>query len=103
MNDNSFIAYVGDPDFHDGTVLVVCPTNDKVHVRIQGASGKIFVAEFERGRIVEANKPEGMLLYALAEFGCEPPFRNFVFANWDEEDDSTLEIVAESLRVYPEE
>jgi hypothetical protein len=30
----------------------------------------------------------------------QPPFRHFVFANWDEQDEAVLEIDAERLRVY---
>ncbi len=102
MSDNSFIGYVGDPDFHDGMVLNVHSTNDIVQVRIRGASGKEFVAEFGAGRVAQSKKPVGMLLYALVEFGWEPPLRKFVFANWDEDDDATLEILAESLRIDAE-
>jgi hypothetical protein len=103
MSDRFFLGYVGDPDFHDGRVVSIGASNDGVRVRIRGASGQMFVAEFGAGRIVRSNKPEGMLLYALSEFRNEPPFRKFVFANWDEDDAAALEIEAETFKVVAEE
>jgi hypothetical protein len=43
-----------------------------------------------------------MLLDALSEMNCQPPLRRFVFANWNEEDDSVLEVDAETIDVRPE-
>jgi len=100
MGNTSFIGYVGEPDFHDGSVLTVEQTEDSVRVRVRGASGKTFVAEFTGVRDVRSSRPEGMLLYALSELRGQPPFRRFVFANSDEQDEAALEIDAERLRVY---
>jgi hypothetical protein len=100
MGDTSFIGYVGEPDFHDGSVLTVERTNDSVRVRVRGASGKIFVAEFTGIRDVRSSRPEGMLLYALSEMCGQPPFRRFVFANSDDKDEAALEIDAEKFRVF---
>jgi len=36
-----------------------------------------------------------MILYSISEMEEQPPFRKFVFVNYDEEDDSSLEIVAQ--------
>ena len=42
---------------------------------------------------MRAIRPENMLLYALAEFRDAGGRIRFVFSNWDEDDDATLEIV----------
>jgi hypothetical protein len=38
-----------------------------------------------------------MMVYALTEMPATPPLRRFVFVNWDEEDDASLEVVARDL------
>ena len=100
MGDTSFIGYVGEPDFHDGSVVAVERRDDSVRVRVRGASGKIFVAEFSGVHAVRSSMPEGMLLYALSEMQGQPPHRRFVFANSEEQDTAALEIDAERFRVY---
>jgi hypothetical protein len=100
MGDTSFIGYVGEPDFHDGSVVAVERRDDSVRVRVRGASGKVFVAEFSGVHAVRSSKPEGMLLYALSEMQGQPPYRRFVFANSEEQDAAALEIDAERFRVY---
>lgn len=35
-----------------------------------------------------------MVLYSISAMEKQPPFRKFVFVNWDEEDDASLEIIA---------
>ena len=40
-----------------------------------------------------------MMIYALSEMRTPPSTRRFVFANWDEDDKSFLEIEAESFSV----
>lgn len=99
MEDSPFIGYVGDPDFHDGSVLTVKQVGDSLQVRVRGASGKFYVVEFGGVSAVRSNKPEGMVLYALSELRMQPPQRRFVFANWDEQDEASLEIDAESFTV----
>jgi hypothetical protein len=80
-------------------VLAVERINDTLCVRIRGASGKAFVVELSGVRIVNANKPEGMMLYASVEMSSQPPLRRFAFANWDHDDDAFLQIDAESFVV----
>jgi hypothetical protein len=100
MENSLFIGYVGEPDFHDGLILTVERIEDLVRVRIRCASGKVFVAEFSGVQTVKSNKPEGMTLYGLTEMRTQSPQRRFVFANWDEKDEASLEIDAEKFRVY---
>src|ERR1700722_14078111 len=99
MSDASFIAYVGDPDFHDGSIVAVEHEERVSRVRVCGASGKAFLVVFTGVYAVRANAPEGMVLYALSELRGEPPMRRFVFANWDSDGKGFLEIVAETVTV----
>jgi len=102
MRDPSFVGYVKDADYHDATILSVERMADVVLVRVCGYDEKIFISEFSGVRAVRATRPDGMLLYALSEMRGQPPLRRFVFVNWHEDDDASLEIDAERLRVYDE-
>jgi len=102
MADSTFIGYVGDAAFHDGSVLTVEQHDDTTRVRVRGCSGKVFVVTFGGVRAVRAKRPEGMMLYALSEIRGEPPLRRFVFANWDDDDDASLEVDAENFAVREE-
>jgi hypothetical protein len=102
MTDASFVGYVGDADFHDGTVLAVEQQYGMARVRVRGASGKVLVVEFRGVRAVRANQPEGMMLYALSELRGELPLRRFAFANWDDDSPACLEVDAESIAVREE-
>jgi hypothetical protein len=102
MSERRFVRYVGNADFHDGRILEVGHDTDSIRVRVRGASGKIYIAEFPAGSVLRSNRPEGMLLYSLSEMRTDPPLRRFHFANWDEEDDAALEIEAETLNVLEE-
>jgi hypothetical protein len=98
----SFVGYVGDADFHDGSVLTVEHQGGTAHVRVRGASGQVFTVEFGGVRSVRANHPENMVLYALTELSGDPPLRRFAFANWDEESEAYLEVDAETIVVCRE-
>ncbi len=102
MRDPSFVGYVRAADFHDATVLDVETIGDVVRVRVRGYDEKIFISAFSRVRAIRATHPEGMLLYALSEMRREPPLRDFVFTNWHDDDEASLEIDAEGMRVYNE-
>jgi hypothetical protein len=94
MNNQDFIAYVGDPDIHDGHVRSLASGPQKTSGIVEGGSGRWFVLEFDEVAWVKSQCPEGMMLYALAEMQGEGTIRRFVFANWDDEDDAFLEIGA---------
>jgi hypothetical protein len=102
MTNPSFIGYIGEADFHDGTILDVRQTTNSVHVHIRGGGGKIFVVEFKGVHSVQQNNPVGMMLYALSEVRGEYPLRKFMFANWEDDGDAKLEIEALEVAVYPE-
>jgi hypothetical protein len=102
MPDSSFVGYVGEADFHDGVILAVEHRDGTACVRLRGASGKVFVVDFGGVRSVRANKPEGMVLYALSELTGEPPVRRFSFANWDDDSWAYLQVDAETIAVREE-
>ncbi len=77
------LSYVTNPDFHDGRIIAVSRTEDKVQVTIKGSNGKHYVVGFDGVTSVESESPEGMMLYALSEVdaGAES-LRRFEFVNW---------------------
>ena len=46
MEDTSFIGYVGESDFPDGSITAVERRDDCVYVHVRGANGKAYVLEF---------------------------------------------------------
>jgi hypothetical protein len=46
MPDSSFVGYVGDADFHDGSIVSVEKHDGTASVRLRGATGKLFVVDF---------------------------------------------------------
>jgi len=90
MAGSPFVGYVGDADFHDGSVLAVEHQGSEFRVRVRGASGRVFVVDFGGVHSVRANCPEGMMLYALSELTVEPPLRRFAFINWNEDGEAYL-------------
>ena len=102
MQRSSFVGYIGDADFHDGSILTVDRRGDAVRVRVRGASGKTFIVDFGGVSAMRANQPEGMLLYALSEMTGKPPLRRFVFANWDDDSKARLEVDAASFSISTE-
>lgn len=102
MLDSLFIGYVGEADFHDGSVLTVERQDETARIRVRGASGKVFVVDFSGVQDMRAKRPEGMLLYAVSAFAGRPPLRRFVFANWDDDNEAYLEVDAESFAVRAE-
>ena len=100
---SKFLAYVGDPDFHDGAIRKVSRNRDQLTVEIDGYSGARFSVRFNGVQSVVSNCPENMAVYALAEMEAPSPLRRFIFANSyepdDEGGDSLLEITAQAFSV----
>jgi hypothetical protein len=67
MSADEFIGYVGDPDFHDGSLLRVVVEGDLVRIVLQGASGQEYDVRFRRGGVVRSSRPEGMIIYAIGK------------------------------------
>ena len=99
MTDPEFVAYVGHADFHDGHIRAVCHAGDQVDVVVEGYSGRKYKVHFSGVRRFMANQPEGMMIYALNEMRATPPFRCFLFTNWDEDDPASLEIEAREFTI----
>ncbi len=98
----SQIVYVGPPELHDGHVVGVEREGDRATVRVRGSDGQPLALEFT-GVTKLSGRPEGMLLFGLAEFRTGSPSRQFFFANWEEWDDAGLEVTARDFRVLPQE
>ena len=96
---SEFIGYIGSPEIHDGSVLGVEHDGDWTRVVIRSEKGYQFALEFLGVESVESNQPEGMIVYALCEMKADAPLRSFVFTNWDEDDDASLEILAREIRI----
>lgn len=94
MSNNSFVQYWTSDDVHDGRIRLVVVEGDRVRVSVETYEGRLVVFEFAGVQEVKQNRPEGMLLYSLAELNETAPLRRFVFANWDDEDEAYLEIIA---------
>jgi hypothetical protein len=97
--NSEFIKYVGDTDIHDGKVATASHENGDFVVHVTATTGRTIRIRFIDCHGVVANRAVGMILYALAEMKTEPPWRRFVFANWDDDDDAALEIVAKDIRI----
>lgn len=111
MAQSEFLRYVGDADLHDGTILdvtVPCSESEEadvstasqpVQVRVRGASGRVLILEFHDVRALRSCRAAGMVIYSLSELRCDPPYRRFSFANWNEDDDAHLEIEARQFTI----
>jgi hypothetical protein len=97
----AFLAYVGDPDLHDGSILEVVTSGEEVSVLVRGHSGRLFRVRFPGSEALRSKRPEGMLLHGLAETKTDSALRHFVFVNWHENDDAALELSARDFVVEP--
>ena len=95
------MSYVGGPDLHDGTVATVSRDGADVRVEVVGSSGRRYEVRFLGVESVRMHRAEGMRIYAVSEMRAQPPYRRFVFSNWDEEDDATIEVLATELGCTP--
>jgi hypothetical protein len=93
------MKYVGNPSLHDGSVESIDHVGSTVEVRVRSSEGDLYVLRFAGVEAVEANRPVGMLLYAFVEESGDEPHRRFVFANWDEDDDAMLTVVAQAFEI----
>jgi hypothetical protein len=88
------VGYVGTAGLHDGRIASIDQAGSAVEVGVVGADGESYILRFSDVESIEARNAIGMLLYGVAEQQAVPPLRQFVFVNWDEEDDATLTIAA---------
>ncbi len=103
MAERKLINYISKPDVHDGTVLKFeanTPDPGSARVLVQLYDKTIVAFEFHNVQSVRAKGSEGMMLYALSEMSNPPPFRCFVFSDWDDLPSRNLEIVAQDFISY---
>ena len=94
MDESKFIRYVGDYRIHDSKITLVRWDGNHLDVQLNSPDGETLFTSFKNVKSIKSNKPIGMMIYALSEMEDTVPYRKFIFANWDEDDDSILEIVA---------
>jgi len=93
LTEETFRGHVGPAKIHDATVLRVERTREAVTVRLRSCAGDPFALVFPGAFEVRALRPEGMLLYALAELRTDRP-RLYAFQNADDEAEEFLEVRA---------
>jgi hypothetical protein len=94
MQEGSFVRFIGDYRLHDSRIKEIKSTEDIVQVSIISEGNEIITVKFVGVKSINANRPEGMIIYSISEMVWQSPYRKFVFANWNEEDDASIEIVA---------
>lgn len=95
-----FIRYIGTPSIHDAIIKHIRQTDNTIKVELLSYTKKLLTIEFTGVKSVLSNKPEGMILYSVSEMSCEVDLmRRFVFVNWDEENGSMLEIIADDFLI----
>ena len=98
-DDPDFVADVGGEDLHGGTILSVRAQGDVARVLLRGLSGRRYEVRFDGVESVWSNRPEWMMIGALAEMRAAPPHRRFRFANLHAEDGAYLDVVARDFDV----
>jgi hypothetical protein len=99
MENNDFIGYVGEADLHDACISSMCYTGEQADVILRAHNGRQVKVTFTGVNRVVSTQPLGMMIYALNEMRADPPYRRFVFTNWDEEETATLEIEARDFKI----
>ena len=97
MNNKNLIGYIGDYRIHDSKIHTIETDNDIIHVSLVSENKEIVKATFIEVKSIKSNDAEGMILYSIIEIKEQQPYRKFTFVNWDEDDASSLEIVAKDL------
>jgi hypothetical protein len=98
LDQSDLLRYVGPADLHDAVVTALERIDNKLRVDVRTDQGRPLMLEFFGVADVHAVRPVGMMLYALSERKAEPPMRRFDFANWDDDDDATIVVVAQGYR-----
>lgn len=99
MKQSDFISYVGEADIHDSSIESVVHSGEMAEVRLKSITGRTLRIVFSGVRDVVSREPVGMVVYALTEMRCDPPYRKFIFANAAEDDQATLEIEAQNFKL----
>jgi hypothetical protein len=89
--------WVGPPDLHDAIVREISRTGDELLVKLQSFDGAELSAVFTGVESVFENEPIGMMIYGLLARDARQGRSVFVFANWDDDDPASLEIMAKAV------
>jgi hypothetical protein len=92
--ENCFIGYIGDHKIHDSNIQEIFEEQNDIRVFLKSPDGDAISIRFLEVKSYKSCNPIGMMLYAICEKQELDPFRRFVFINWDEEDNTFLEVVA---------
>ncbi len=77
-----FVGYAPDRRLHDGSIVMVRRTVDKLHVAIESLSEGPLTIVFHGVTCVRECHPEDLHFSSLIEWTDCPPLRGFEFANW---------------------
>src|ERR1043165_6340073 len=97
LTTGGFVGYIGPPEIHDGTIYRVYSDDQSLTVVVIDANEQEIRFHFVEVDAIDTVEPDGMFLYGLLEMEHEPPFRRFVFVNWDDEDTRRLEVVSKAI------
>ena len=99
MEDREFVQYAGDYRIHDGIIEKIFENEELIEVFIRSIDNVLFKIVFNNVKQLSSNKAIGMMLYSVSEISEEKPYRQFVFINWDDEDDAYLKIISKSYEI----
>lgn len=91
---SELLKYIGPQYFHDASIVRIDRSEQDLDVILKVEGNCNFRIRFFNVQQVQSNRPEGMVLYAVAELRASKPGRCFSFINWHEKDDAGLEITA---------
>jgi len=101
--EEQFLGYIGDYRVHDSKIEGILCENTNATVTLRGYEGELITVHFYGVQNMHFNRPIGMMLYAISEMKANEPMRKFLFANWDDEDNASFEILAERVEFTVQE
>ncbi|GLI08837.1 hypothetical protein YDYSG_48690 [Paenibacillus tyrfis] len=102
MEESDFISYVGDYRVHDSTIVKIQDNGQELVITLHGMEGENLTLYLRDVLTINMHEAEGMMLYAISEYKYPAPYRKFIFANWKDNDDAFLEVIAKDLVLEPE-
>ncbi|MFB0842074.1 hypothetical protein [Paenibacillus oleatilyticus] len=102
MEESDFISYVGDYRVHDSTIVKIQDNGQELVITLHGIEGENLTLYLRDVLTINMHEAGGMMLYAISEYKYPAPYRKFIFANWKDNDDAFLEVIAKDLVLAPE-
>ncbi len=96
---DQFLGYIGDYRVHDSKIEGIVLENTLLTVTLRSYEGEAIAVKFYGVQTMNFIRPIGMMLYSISEMNENAPFRKFHFANWEDDDNASLEIVAEQVEI----